>query len=156
MLPYVSTRLMTTFESSKPKLAAPEDLLGLAEVSELLGLDPAAALRRLRRAGLRPFRQLRAGGIWHREDVLRYARERVRTHHERPSIIAAAAEEDGGLELDPPDAARVLGVTVEHLLALARARPDLPARWGPHGFAIPQAALARWAAELRPSWREER
>jgi hypothetical protein len=136
--------------------ATDNDLCGLAEAAELLGLSGPATLRRLERAGVEPVARLRCGPIWRRRDIVEYARRRASEYHERASVIAAAAEEDGGLELEVEDAARMLGTSAGHLLALARANPRLPARWRPDGLTIPQRALGVWARELGAAWGETR
>jgi hypothetical protein len=135
--------------------ATDNDLLGLAEAAELLGLSTAATLRRLERAGVEPLARLRCGPIWRRRDIVEYARRRSAEYVERPSVIAAAAGDEVLYPLG--DAARLLGVRAELLSAAWRAEPSLPCVVEGGGeLCIPGSALGRWARAVAASWREER
>jgi hypothetical protein len=134
--------------------ATDNDLLGLAEAAELLGLSTAATLRRLERAGVEPLARLRCGPIWRRRDIVEYARRRASEYIERPSVVAAAARDE--ILYDLAAAARLLGVRPETLSAALRADPTLPHTVEAGELVIPGSALGRWARAVAASWREER
>lgn len=77
----------TTFRSLLASLGvAPEDLAGLAEIAEMLGVTKQTALKYTRRADFpEPFgRVAAAGSVWLRRDVVTWAKETLPLPTGRP------------------------------------------------------------------------
>ena len=64
------------------------ELVGLHEVSELLGLSkPAVRYRASEHMDFpEPLARLRSGPVWARDDIVSYARECDRVFHEQPGV----------------------------------------------------------------------
>lgn len=75
---------------------APDELAGLAEVAEILGVPKRTAARYSARVDFpEPLDRLASGPVWRRVDVERWGRENLPLRTGRPPNETRSAPEDG-------------------------------------------------------------